>query len=45
VNRKEFIKNLRQYGIENTIPNITDVNVKFLVDLIKISKTKNMLEI
>ena len=45
MNRKEFIKNLRQYGIENTIPNITDVNVKFLVDLIKISKTKNMLEI
>jgi predicted O-methyltransferase YrrM len=45
VNRQEFIKNLRQYGIENTIPNISDVNVKFLVDLIKISKTKNMLEI
>lgn len=45
MNRQEFIKNLRQYGIENTIPNITDVNVKFLVDLIKISKTKQMLEI
>jgi predicted O-methyltransferase YrrM len=45
VNRQEFLKNLRQYGIENTIPNISDVNVKFLVDLIKISWTKNMLEI
>jgi len=45
VNRKEFLKNLRDYGLENTIPNITDVNVAFLVDLIKISKTKNMLEI
>lgn len=45
MNREEFLKNLRNYGIENTIPNISDVNVKFLVDLIKISKTKNMLEI
>ena len=45
MNRQEFIKNLRQYGIDNTVPNISDVNTKFLVDLIKISKTKNMLEI
>lgn len=45
MNRQEFIKNLRQYWIENTIPNISDTNVKFIVDLIKISKTKNMLEI
>ncbi len=43
--RKTFLKNLREYGVENTIPNISDVNVKFLVDLIKIQWTKNMLEI
>lgn len=45
MNRQEFIKNLRQYWVENTVPNISDVNVKFLIDLIKISKTKTMLEI
>ncbi len=45
LNRKLFLKSLRDYGIKNTIPNISDVNVNFLVDLIKISKTKNMLEI
>ncbi|MFC1797795.1 hypothetical protein ACFLY2_01090 [Patescibacteria group bacterium] len=45
MDRQKFLKNLREYGIENTVPNISDVNVKFLVDLIKISKTKNMLEI
>jgi predicted O-methyltransferase YrrM len=45
VDRNIFIKNLRKYWIENTVPNISDVNVAFLVDLIKISKTKNMLEI
>lgn len=45
MNRKEFIKKLRQYGIENTIPNISDINSKLLVDLIKIQNTKTMLEI
>lgn len=45
MNRKEFIKELRAYGIENTIPNISDVNAQFIVDLLKISKSKNMLEI
>jgi predicted O-methyltransferase YrrM len=45
VDRNIYIDKLRQYGIENTIPNISDVNVKFLKDLIKISSTKNMLEI
>jgi predicted O-methyltransferase YrrM len=45
VDREDFIKSLRQYGIDNTVPNISDVNAKLLVDLIKISKTKNMLEI
>jgi len=45
VDRVEFLKKLRQFGIDNTVPNISDVNVKFLVDLIKVSKTNNMLEI
>ncbi|MDD2907864.1 MAG: class I SAM-dependent methyltransferase [Candidatus Gracilibacteria bacterium] len=45
MNRKQFLLDLRKYGLENTVPNITDVNAKFLVDLINISKTKNMLEI
>lgn len=45
VDRREFLKELREYGIKNTIPNVTDVNARFIIDLIKISKTKNMLEI
>ncbi len=45
MNRKDFIKKLRKYGIENTVPNISDVNAKFIIDLLKISKTKSMLEI
>lgn len=45
MDRQNFLKNLRNYGIQNTIPNISDVNTKFLVHLIKISQTKNMLEI
>lgn len=45
MNRQEFLIKLREYWVENTVPNITDVNAKFLRDLLKISKTKNMLEI
>jgi len=45
MNRREFIKKLRIYGIENTVPNISDVNAQFIIDLLKISKTKKMLEI
>jgi len=45
MNRKEFIKKLRKYGIENTVPNISDVNAKFIVDLLKVSKSKFLLEI
>lgn len=45
MDRIEYLKSLRQYWIINTVPNISDVNVKFLRDLIKISNTKNMLEI
>ncbi len=45
MDRQEFLKNLREYWIKNTIPNITDINVWLICDLIKISRTKNMLEI
>ena len=45
MDRKKLIAELRLYWIENTVPNISDVNAKFLVDLLKISKSKNMLEI
>lgn len=45
MNRQDFIKKLRIYWVENTIPNISDVNAKFIRDLLKISNTKNMLEI
>jgi predicted O-methyltransferase YrrM len=45
MDRTDFIKELRQYGIENTVPNISDVNAKFIIDLLKISKSKKMLEI
>ena len=45
MNRKKLIEELRKYGIENTVPNISDVNAALIVDLIKIQKTKNMLEI
>ncbi len=40
-----FLQNLKKHGIENEIPNISEVNARFLRDLIKIQKTQNMLEI
>lgn len=40
-----FLKDLKKHGIENEIPNISETNARFLRDLIKIAKTKNMLEI
>ncbi len=45
MDRKKILKELREYWLENTVPNISDVNAKFLVDLIKIQDTKHMLEI
>ena len=44
-NREEFLRNLKQHGIENDIPNISFCNAKFLRDLIKIKKPKRILEI
>lgn len=40
-----FLKALKKHGIENEIPNISEINAQFLRDLIKIQHTKNMLEI
>lgn len=45
MNRKKLIEDLREYWIKNTVPNISDVNAKLLIDLIKVQGTKNMLEI
>jgi|GEM_PF-2919809 hypothetical protein len=36
MDREEFVKQLRMYGQQNEVPNITDVNARFLRDLIKI---------
>ena len=45
IKRQEYIDKLRKFWIENDIPNISDENSKFLRKLIKLQKTKNMLEI
>lgn len=42
---KEFLEELKNHWIKNDIPNISFTNAKFLRDLIKIKKVKNMLEI
>lgn len=41
----DFLRELKQYWIQNDIPNITLTNAIFLRNLIKIQNTKNMLEI
>lgn len=43
--REIFLQKLREYGKQNTIPNISDCNAKLIRDLLFISKTKKMLEI
>ena len=45
MNREEFLEKLRIYWTENTVPNISDVNAKFICDLSKVSKTQEMLVI
>lgn len=42
---EQFLKDLKKHGIENEIPNISEVNARFLRDLIKIRQPKRMLEI
>jgi len=45
MNRNTLLKELREYWIKNTVPNISDINAKFLKDLISIKKAKSILEI
>jgi len=45
MNINNFLKELKEYWVQNDIPNISETNARFLRDIIKISKTKNMLEI
>lgn len=45
MDRTKFIQELRQFWIENTVPNISDTNAQFIIDLLKISQSKNILEI
>lgn len=40
-----FLKELKQYGIENDIPNVTEQGGRFLNMLIRMSGTKQILEI
>ncbi|MDD5197900.1 MAG: class I SAM-dependent methyltransferase [Candidatus Gracilibacteria bacterium] len=42
---QQFLVDLRQYGLANTIPNISDKNAQFLRDMIHIGRVKNLLEI
>jgi len=44
-NLLNFLKNLKQYGINKNIPNISENVGQFLNMLVKISKSKNILEI
>jgi len=41
----KFLSELKEYWIKNDIPNISFTNARFLRDLVKIKKTKNILEI
>lgn len=43
--QEEFLQKLKEHWLKNDIPNISFTNAKFLRDLIKIKKVKNMLEI
>jgi len=43
--RENFLKNLKTYGIENDIPNVSEIWAKFLRDLIKLKWAKRCLEI
>lgn len=42
---ESFLLKLRKHGLENTIPNISDENARFLKDMIHIGGVKNLLEI
>ena len=40
-----YLKKLKQYGLNKNIPNISETEGRFLNMLVKISKSKNVLEI
>ena len=42
---EQFLLELKEHWIKNDIPNISITNAKFIRDLLKIKKPKNMLEI
>lgn len=42
---QQFLKELKAYGIANEVPNISEVNAKFLQDLIFLKQPQKMLEI
>ncbi len=42
---QQFLIQLREHGVKNTIPNITDKNAQFLGDMIRIGNVQNLLEI
>ncbi len=41
----EILKELKSYGIKNTIPNISEENAKFLRKILKQHEIKHVLEI
>ncbi|EKE28988.1 MAG: hypothetical protein ACD_2C00256G0005 [uncultured bacterium (gcode 4)] len=41
----QVLKELREFGLANEVPNITDENAEFLMNLVKENNIKNMLEI
>lgn len=43
--RQKFLKELKTYGIQNNIPNITEKNAEFLHFLVKIKNASSILEI
>ena len=45
MDREKFLFDLKEYWVQNEIPNISMTNAKFLRDLINIWNVKNMLEI
>lgn len=42
---QQFLIELREHGLRNTIPNISDKNARFLQDMVHIGRVKNLLEI
>jgi len=45
MDREEFLRELKIYGEENDIPNISRENAKFLRELIRKNNTQSLLEI